>query len=145
MPYLTYDSCYCLPEDFLRKCYTGTSIIGHLCQIYFPNRKLYMVFQCNWLACMRYTHWGWDNMAAIFVDGISKFILVNGNYCALIQIWLQIVPKGAIDNKSLLVQTMAWREWVTSPYLNKLWTVHWGKYISLSLYVLNSIWHDSLV
>ena len=67
-------------------------------------------------------------MAAIFVDGISKLILVNGNYCALIQIWLQIVPKGAIDKKSLLLQTMALREWATSPK----WT-NYGQFIDANI------------
>ena len=33
----------------------------------------------------------------------------NEKFCILIQISLKFVPKGLIDNKSALVQAMAWR------------------------------------
>ena len=47
------------------------------------------------------THW-------LFADDIFQCILVNKNYCILIPILLKCVHKGLIDNKSKLVQVMAW-------------------------------------
>ena len=40
--------------------------------------------------------------------GIFKCIFINENICNLIKISLKFVPKGSIDNKSALVQVMAW-------------------------------------
>ena len=48
-------------------------------------------------------------MAAILADDILKRIFLNENVSILIQISLKFVPKGLIDNKSALVQVMAWR------------------------------------
>ena len=42
-----------------------------------------------------------------FADIILKCILLNENYCILIQISLKFVPEGSNDNKSTLVQVMA--------------------------------------
>ena len=44
-----------------------------------------------------------------FADNIFKYISMNEKFCILIQIPLKFVPKGLIDNKSALVQVMAWR------------------------------------
>ena len=44
-----------------------------------------------------------------FADDISKCIFMNEKFCILIQISLKFVPKGPIDNKSALIQVMAWR------------------------------------
>ena len=43
-----------------------------------------------------------------FADDIFKCIFLNQNLCILIKISLKFVPKGLIDNKSSLVQVMAW-------------------------------------
>ena len=51
-----------------------------------------------------------DKMADIFADDISKCIFLNENYRIQIQISLNFVPKSPIDNKSTLVQVMAWRQ-----------------------------------
>ena len=48
-------------------------------------------------------------MAAIFTDDIFKCIFMNEKFCISIRISLQFVPKGSVDNKSVLVQVMAWR------------------------------------
>ena len=56
------------------------------------------------------THLFLDKMAAILVDNILKSIFLNENVSILIQISLKFVPKGPIDNKSSLVQVMAWRQ-----------------------------------
>ena len=48
-------------------------------------------------------------MAAIFADDIFKCIFMNEKFCISIRISLQFVPKGSLDNKSVLVQVMAWR------------------------------------
>ena len=50
-----------------------------------------------------------DKIAAILADDIFKRIFLNENVKILIQISLQFVPRGPIDNKSALVQVMAWR------------------------------------
>ena len=44
-----------------------------------------------------------------FADNIFKGIFSNENVRILIQFSLKFVPKCAIDNKSALVQVMAWR------------------------------------
>ena len=44
-----------------------------------------------------------------FADDIFKCMLMNEKFCILIQISLKFVPKRPIDNKSALVQVMAWR------------------------------------
>ena len=48
-------------------------------------------------------------MAAILADNIFKRIFLNENVRISIQISLKFVPNGTIDNKSALVQVMAWR------------------------------------
>ena len=44
-----------------------------------------------------------------FANTIFKFIFLNENCCISIQILLKFVPKGQINNKTALVQIMAWR------------------------------------
>ena len=44
-----------------------------------------------------------------FANNIFKCIFLNENVRISIQILLIFVAKGSIDNKSALVQTMAWR------------------------------------
>ena len=43
-----------------------------------------------------------------FADGIYKCILLYEWYGILVQIWLKFVPRVLFDNKSALVQIMAW-------------------------------------
>ena len=50
-----------------------------------------------------------DKMATILADDISKCIFINEKFSMWIQISQKFVPKGPIDNKSALVQIMAWR------------------------------------
>ena len=54
------------------------------------------------------THLPFDKMAAILADDIFKCIFLNENVRISIQISLKFVPKGPIDNKSALVQVIAW-------------------------------------
>ena len=54
-------------------------------------------------------------MAAILADNIFKCIFLNKNVKISIKIWLKFVPKGPIDNKSALVQVMAWRRTSAKP------------------------------
>ena len=53
-------------------------------------------------------------MAAIFAD-IFKCIFRNEKFCIFIRISLKLVPKGPDDNKSALVQVMAWRRTGVKP------------------------------
>ena len=48
-------------------------------------------------------------MAAILADDIFKCIFMNEKLCNLSLNSLKFVHKGPIDNKSALVQVMAWR------------------------------------
>ena len=55
------------------------------------------------------THLPLNKMAAILADDIFKCIFLNENVRISIKISLKFVPEGPIDNKSALVQVMAWR------------------------------------
>ena len=48
-------------------------------------------------------------MAAIWADNIFKCIFLNENDKIPIQISLKLVPRSPVDNKTALVQVMAWR------------------------------------
>ena len=50
-----------------------------------------------------------------FADDTFKCIFMNENLCTLIQISLQFVPKGPIDNIPALVQVMACRLFGAKP------------------------------
>ena len=47
-------------------------------------------------------------MATIFADNIFKSIFFNENVWISIEISLKFAPKNPINNKSALVQVMAW-------------------------------------
>ena len=55
------------------------------------------------------THWGRDQMAAIFLTTYSNGFFVNDNAWISINISLKFVPRGPINNIPALVQIMAWR------------------------------------
>ena len=48
-------------------------------------------------------------MAAILADDILKSIFLNENDSIAIKISMKFVPRSPFDNKSALVQVMAWR------------------------------------
>ena len=43
-----------------------------------------------------------------FANGIVKHIFMNENFCILIKNFMEVIPKGIIDNNTALVQVMAW-------------------------------------
>ena len=45
-----------------------------------------------------------------FTDNIFKCIFTNEKFCTLINISLKFVPMGQTDDKSTLVQVLAWRQ-----------------------------------
>ena len=47
------------------------------------------------------SYWSWDKMAAMYFQ-------VHKNLHILIKIWLKFVPSDPVENKSVLVQIMAW-------------------------------------
>ena len=55
------------------------------------------------------THLPLDKMACILADDNFKCIFLNENDRILIRISLKFVPGSSIDNKTALVQVMAWR------------------------------------
>ena len=61
------------------------------------------------------THLPLDKMAAILADDIFKCIFLNENDKILIEISLKFVPRSSIDNKTALVQVMAWHWTVDKP------------------------------
>ena len=67
-----------------------------------------------------------------FTDDIFRCIFVNEKFCISIRISLKFVPKGPINNKSALVQVMAWRRTgdkpLPEPILNP---VYWRLYGAL--------------
>ena len=50
-----------------------------------------------------------------FTDDIFKCIFINEKFCISIWILLKSVPSGQIDNKSALVQVMAWHRTADKP------------------------------
>ena len=75
-------------------------------------------------------------MAASMADDIFKCIFFNENVRIFIQISLKFVPKGPIDNKSALVQVMAWCQTGNKPLPGPLlaqftstYVRHWGEIV----------------
>ena len=60
-----------------------------------------------------------------FADEIFKYIFVNEKFRILSRISLKFVPKGPINNKSALVQVMAWHQAITETNADQL---HWRIY-----------------
>ena len=56
-----------------------------------------------------------------FPDDIFKCIFMTEKFRIMIRISLKFVPMGSIDNKSALIQVMAWRHQATSHYLSQWW------------------------
>ena len=56
-------------------------------------------------------------MAALLADDIVKRIFSNENVIISIQISLEFLLKGPVDNKSALVQIMDWRRLGDKPLL----------------------------
>ena len=61
-------------------------------------------------------------MADTFTDNIFKCINLNENVRIFIQISLKFVPMGSNDNKSALVQVMAWRRTGDKPLPEQMLT-----------------------
>ena len=61
-------------------------------------------------------------MADTFADNIFKSIFLNKNGRILIQISLKFVPRSSNDNKSALVQVMAWRQTGDKPLSEQMLT-----------------------
>ena len=75
-------------------------------------------------------------MSVILADDLFKCIFMNEKVGILIRISLKFVPKGPIDNRSVLVQVMAWRRlghYRISHYRNQCW-------LSLVTYICGTRW-----
>ena len=79
-------------------------------------------------------------MAAIFADHILNCIFLDENDIIPIQISLKSVPRNRSDNKSALVQVMAWRRTGAKPLLEQKTTQfidaymrHRGGWVNLNL------------
>ena len=68
-------------------------------------------------------------MAAIFSDDNFKCVFINEIFCILIQISLQFIPKGLIDNKAALVQAMTWRQTGAKPLPEPMLTLFTDAYM----------------
>ena len=65
-------------------------------------------------------------MAAMLADDISKCIFLNENGRISIQISLKFVPRSPIDNKSALIQVMAWRRICDKPLSGQVYAALGG-------------------
>ena len=78
-----------------------------------------------------------------FTDRIFKHIFLNKNDRILIQISLKFVPKGPVDNKSTLVQVMAWpptgNESLPEPMLTQFTDAYMPHYEEMSLIISSAI------
>ena len=54
-------------------------------------------------------------------NDIFNYISFNENVWISIKMSLKFIPKGQVDNKSVLFQVMAWCHHATSHYLNQCW------------------------
>ena len=79
-------------------------VITHAC----PVKKIPEVTGSPGLITLL-THLPLDKMADTLADDTFKCIFLNENVRIMIQISLKFVPRDSNDNKSALVQVMAWR------------------------------------
>ena len=68
-------------------------------------------------------------MAAILECRIFEHILLNKKVRLLIQISLKFVPKGSIDNKTVLGQVMTWRRTGDKPLSESMPTHFFDAYM----------------
>ena len=68
------------------------------------------------------THLPQDKMADTFTNNIFKWIFLNGNVRISIQISLKFVPRGSNDNKSALIQVVAWPQTGNKPLPKQMLT-----------------------
>ena len=66
-----------------------------------------------------------------FADNIFKCIFMNAKFGILIYISLKFVPKAPIDNISVLVQVMAWRQTGDKPLSEPMLTQFTDAYMQL--------------
>ena len=67
------------------------------------------------------THWSTEKINANLQMIFSNWFFMNENGCIFIRIPLKFVPKGPINNKTVLVQIMAWRQADGNHYMSQLW------------------------
>ena len=68
-------------------------------------------------------------MAAVLADDIFKCIFLNENDNILIEISLKLVPRSPINNKSALVQVMAWHQTGDKPLPETMMTQFSDEYM----------------
>ena len=68
------------------------------------------------------THLPLDKMADTFADDLFKHIFLNENVRISIEISLKLCPRGSNDNKSTLIQVMAWRRTGDNPLSEQMLT-----------------------
>ena len=80
-----------------------------------------------------WTHLPLDKMAAILADDMFKCIFLNENICISNKISLKYVLWVFIDNRSVLVQKMAWCQPGDKPLSEPMltWLIHWHIYAAL--------------
>ena len=67
------------------------------------------------------THWPLGDFNLILESWFFKLILVNGGWDISYEIALRRMPQDLTDDKSTLVQVMAWCRQATSHYLGQCW------------------------
>ena len=94
-------------NDLVKDCGNSSALAMELPQSYTKPLTWTLIYSISYTQCMPY----FANSSSIeqnFADNIFKCIFMNETFCVFIQISLKFVPKGPIDNISVLVQEMAW-------------------------------------
>ena len=72
-------------------------------------------------ALLYLTHWPLGDFNLIYVGNFQAYFKVNGGWGISFEIALRWMPLDLTDDKSTLVQVMAWCRQATSHYLSQRW------------------------
>ena len=126
----SYQSSECIPEMAIKEDFSSYGAIPPESSWWFLCKYLQItsVFSALvWLNTLRPRHDGCH-----VTDDIFKYISLNGNNCVLLKFYLEIVPKGPMNNKTALFQMMV-RGWTCDNPLSKPIKAKWRTYASLDL------------
>ena len=94
----------------------------------------FVIWRWNALRCLVVTSSPLGQNGHYFTDDILKCIFLNAKFCISIRISLKFFSKGPVDNKSVLVQVMAWRRTGDRPLCESMlsqftdaYMRHWGE------------------
>ena len=107
---------------------------SHLWHLLNPEDGIHNLGGCAWVVLrIALTHWGREKMGPILADDIFKCNFVDESFFNFDKILLNFVPDGPINNKSPLVQVMAWRWIGDNPLSEPMMTWLTDEYASLGV------------